>query len=197
MKYYLFSLFLLSSFKGYSQNYNELKARELIEFYFDKLNPEGKVILDESTYGSIFHGNTSKVQVYDSLKQYFSKAVIDSVDEKSTLYSKTFKWFRNIPHTVVLPSDSVESLFNHCTQRIVRKIKSRCFFHKDKEIVIKEADFSNVYVKTTPPIFVNDYCLISISRVTGSSTGSQCLILYKYTSPGCWQIVKSVYCMLL
>ncbi|MFM1755081.1 MAG: hypothetical protein RLZZ236_2020 [Bacteroidota bacterium] len=194
MKNFIILITLLGYFTGYSQIYHEVNAKYVLEAHLQNVHPKGKILLNQNMIGLIFQNDFAKSKVYDSLKPYFLKPVFDSIVINCKLYSKIAVWPQNISNVIVLSLDSFNAFFDYSTERIVRKKKGKCFIQKSNEIVVKEADYSNIYITTSPPIFVNDYCLIFISAKTGNTSGSECLYLYKFDKINGWSIVKSISC---
>lgn len=187
---------MLLSLKCCSQSY-EANARTVLNSYLQIVHAQGNILLDENVYNSLFASGINRNMVYGNLKENFSISEIDSIEKECQEQAKFFKWDHQIKLAYILPSDSIKTVFDYNNLRIVRRTRGQCFFQKRKEIVVKEADHSNVFLKTTPPIFFADYCLIFISQKTGNTTGSQCLYLFKLNQLEEWKVVKSIACKLM
>lgn len=188
----IFCLFYSCSTNG--QSYDVLKAKTFIEFYFSTLHSKGKIILDERPLTSIFEDHFRKEQAYQDLKDYFLYETLDSIIKCNKRISRKFRWRRDISNAVVLPSDSVKIVFDYNTMTIVREQPDFSFFRSVKKVVVKEADFSNLYITTSVPIFINEYYIVRVSKVVASLDGEECLYLCKTTSSGGWELVVKVDC---
>lgn len=178
---------------GYSQAFNKESASSIIHYYLENEGTKCNVFLDASMKGSIFYNDFSKRSVYDSLKPYFSKRVVDSIDSLCSVYSKDITWSEHIDKVTILSSASIRLIFDSC-ERISESKPRREGYQRRKFTSNSKVGCANLYMKTSPPVFVRDYCLIYISTFSGNTSGSQCLYLFKLDRNKGWQILRKFNC---
>ena len=144
-------------------------------------NNDNNLYLCDSMYSTfaIHVGNMS--DLYIELQNYIDSASLDSLNKVCKKVAQQLVWEKdiNISRLKVVSEEEGSKIISYSSTSVVQVRHKRWCKKITRKKVIKEADFSNVLIKTSPPLFFNNYCIVTVSTTRGGGTnGDICILLF-------------------
>ncbi|MDI9312877.1 MAG: hypothetical protein QM535_21890 [Limnohabitans sp.] len=188
MKKYSIILIVMFLFENITIAQNYIESDLFINSFFIRNFPD--TVKKRHLLSNIFQDVTlflNQQDAYSKLKDYLTKAEIDSLLIANKEIAKTFFWQPQTKLNVKLITENDASRILQSASITIMKVRKKGFFIKKRDNVAKYPDTSNVIIKTSVPLFFkSNYCLMVYSVSYSQSRGYTCVYLYKKDEFGNW-----------